>query len=113
MAKLLNKTQSGSLSDTFVTILQHLWDMVSFALGCKTTTNEIQLIKKPAHYLPRCYPWPPVKRMIIIPPARSGTITIENVLDSKPLVQSGTFRGSGTPPLIFPGQSVSIWFFRS
>lgn len=37
-----------------------------------------------------------------------GTITIENVLDSKPLVQSGTFKGAGTPPVIFPGQSVSF-----
>ena len=44
------------------------------------------------------------------PPDRMGTITIENVLDSKPLVQSGTFRGSGTPPVIFPGQSVSFSF---
>ncbi|OQP57596.1 spondin domain-containing protein [Niastella populi] len=44
------------------------------------------------------------------PPDRTGTIKIENVLDSKPLVQSGTFRGSGTPPVIFPGQSVSFSF---
>jgi hypothetical protein len=43
-------------------------------------------------------------------PDRSGTITIENVLDSKPLVESGTFKGSGTPPVIFPGQSVSFSF---
>jgi hypothetical protein len=41
---------------------------------------------------------------------QSGTITIENVLDSKPLVESGTFKGTGTPPVIFPGQSVSISF---
>lgn len=39
---------------------------------------------------------------------QSGTISIENVLDSKPLVQSGTFKGTGTPPVIFPGQSVSF-----
>lgn len=44
------------------------------------------------------------------PPDRSGTITIENVLDSKPLVESGTFKGSGTPPVIFPGQSTSFSF---
>lgn len=43
-------------------------------------------------------------------PTRSGTITIENVLDSKPLVQSGTFKGSGTPPVILPGQSTSFSF---
>lgn len=41
---------------------------------------------------------------------QSGTITIENVLDSKPLVESGTFKGTGTPPVILPGQSVSISF---
>jgi hypothetical protein len=40
----------------------------------------------------------------------SGTITIENVLDSKPLVESGTFKGTGTPPVILPGQSVTISF---
>lgn len=39
-----------------------------------------------------------------------NTITIENVLDSKPLVESGTFKGMGTPPVIFPGQSVSFTF---
>lgn len=39
-----------------------------------------------------------------------GTITIENVLDSKPLVESGTFQGTGMPPLILPGQSASITF---
>ncbi|GLU52608.1 spondin domain-containing protein [Dyadobacter frigoris] len=38
------------------------------------------------------------------------TITIENVLDSRPLVQSGTFQGTGTPAVILPGQSVSIKF---
>lgn len=42
-----------------------------------------------------------------------GTITIENVLDSKPLVESGTFMGTGTPPVIFPGQSVSFSFSAS
>ncbi len=39
-----------------------------------------------------------------------GTITIENILDSKPLVESGTFKGTGTPPVILPGQSVSFSF---
>lgn len=41
---------------------------------------------------------------------QSNTITIENVLDSKPLVESGTFKGTGTPPVILPGQSVSFTF---
>ncbi len=42
---------------------------------------------------------------------QSSTITIENVLDSKPLVESGTFQGTGTPPVILPGQSVSFSFY--
>jgi hypothetical protein len=42
--------------------------------------------------------------------ATQSTITIENVLDSKPLVESGTFKGTGTPPVILPGQSVSFTF---
>ena len=40
----------------------------------------------------------------------NNTITIENVLDGKPLVESGTFKGAGTPPVVFPGQSVSFSF---
>ncbi|SEW57240.1 spondin domain-containing protein [Chitinophaga arvensicola] len=46
-------------------------------------------------------------------PAQSRTISIENVLDSKPLVESGTYKGAGTPPVIFPGQSVSFTFSAS
>lgn len=42
---------------------------------------------------------------------QTNTITIENVLDSKPLVESGTFKGTGTPPVIFPGQSISFSFY--
>ncbi|MBS1606416.1 MAG: spondin domain-containing protein, partial [Bacteroidetes bacterium] len=38
------------------------------------------------------------------------TITVENVLDSRPLVESGTFQGTGSPALIQPGQSVTITF---
>ena len=38
------------------------------------------------------------------------TITVENVLDSRPLVESGTFQGAGTPPVILPGQSVTVKF---
>lgn len=40
----------------------------------------------------------------------TSTITIENVLQSKPLVESGTFKGTGSPALILPGQSVTIHF---
>ncbi len=43
-------------------------------------------------------------------PIQSATITVENVLKSQPLVESGTFQGTGTPPLILPGQSVTIHF---
>jgi hypothetical protein len=39
-----------------------------------------------------------------------NTITIENVLNSRPLVESGAFKGAGTPPVVFPGQSVSFSF---
>jgi hypothetical protein len=38
------------------------------------------------------------------------TITVENVLQSKPLVESGTFQGTGSPALILPGQSTTITF---
>jgi len=44
------------------------------------------------------------------PQPTAKSITIENVLDSKPLVQSGIFQGTGTPPVILPGQSVSFSF---
>ena len=45
-----------------------------------------------------------------MPPSQSETITIENVLDSKPLVETGTFQGTGTPPVILPGQSTTFSF---
>ncbi len=35
------------------------------------------------------------------------TITIENVLDSKPLVESGTFKGDGTAADQFPGAGIT------
>ncbi|EOR96402.1 hypothetical protein ADIARSV_0402 [Arcticibacter svalbardensis MN12-7] len=38
------------------------------------------------------------------------TITVENVLVSKPLVESGEFKGSSPSNLILPGQSVTIEF---
>ncbi|GGN13031.1 hypothetical protein GCM10010967_56370 [Dyadobacter beijingensis] len=44
------------------------------------------------------------------PQPTAKSITIENVLDGKPLVESGTFKGTGTPPVILPGQSVSFSF---
>lgn len=44
------------------------------------------------------------------PNPEKNTITIENVLQSQPLVESGTFKGTGDPGLIMPGQSVDIRF---
>ncbi|WP_137904490.1 spondin domain-containing protein [Chryseobacterium sp. 2VB] len=38
------------------------------------------------------------------------TITFENVVTPKDFVQSGSFQGTGTPPVIMPGQSVSVTF---
>ena len=40
----------------------------------------------------------------------SSTLIIENVLESQPLVESGTFQGTGSPAVIMPGQSVNITF---
>jgi hypothetical protein len=45
-----------------------------------------------------------------VPANQQTTITVENVLQSKPLVESGTFMGTGSPALILPGQSVTIRF---
>ena len=45
-----------------------------------------------------------------MPASQEVTISVENVLRSKPLVQSGTYQGAGTPGLILPGQSVAIHF---
>lgn len=39
-----------------------------------------------------------------------STITIENVLDSRPLVESGTFKNNGASPVIMPGESTSFQF---
>ena len=44
------------------------------------------------------------------PPTTNETITVSNVLKSEPLVESGTFQGTGSPALIQPGQSVTIKF---
>ena len=41
------------------------------------------------------------------------TITIENVLDAKPLSQSGTFMNDGAEPVIMPGESVSFQFYAA
>lgn len=47
------------------------------------------------------------------PLSNKTTITVENVLNSSNLVESGTFQGTGTPPVILPGQSVSFRFSAS
>ncbi len=46
----------------------------------------------------------------MMPEPQNGTITIENVVTKKDYVQSGTFSGTGNPPVIFPGKSTSIKF---
>lgn len=51
------------------------------------------------------------KKDVEMEQTQPNSITIENVLDSKSLAESGTFKGSGTPPVIFPGQSVSFSFY--
>lgn len=40
----------------------------------------------------------------------SSTITIKNTTQVKDYAQSGAFQGTGTPPLIHPGQSIDIKF---
>lgn len=40
----------------------------------------------------------------------ASTITVENVLDSRPLVESGTFKNEGSAPVIMPGESISFQF---
>jgi len=39
-----------------------------------------------------------------------STVTVENVLDSRPLVESGTFQNDGASPVIMPGESISFQF---
>ena len=44
------------------------------------------------------------------PATTTNTITVENVLASQPLVESGKFQHDGSSPLVMPGESVSIQF---
>lgn len=54
------------------------------------------------------------KKDSVTPPASNKTtITVENVLNSSSLVESGTFQGTDTPPIILPGQTVSFRFSAS
>lgn len=39
-----------------------------------------------------------------------STITVENVLDARPIVESGTFQNDGSAPVIMPGESISLQF---
>lgn len=39
-----------------------------------------------------------------------STITVENVLDSRPLVESGTFKNNGASPVVMPGEAISFEF---
>ena len=38
------------------------------------------------------------------------TFSVENVMTPKKFVQSGSFKGEGTPPVVMPGQSVNFRF---
>ena len=38
------------------------------------------------------------------------TFSVENVITPKKFVQSGSFKGEGTPPVVMPGQSVNFRF---
>jgi len=41
---------------------------------------------------------------------QTASITIENVLQAQTLVESGTFKGQGNPPVVLPGESVNFSF---
>ncbi|MFN1218887.1 spondin domain-containing protein [Chryseobacterium kwangjuense] len=41
----------------------------------------------------------------------SAVITVENVIESKPLTQFGTFENSGSTPVLEPGESASFSFY--
>lgn len=45
-----------------------------------------------------------------VPVTVNNTITIEHVLQSQPLVESGTFQNTGKPPVIMPGEAISFQF---
>lgn len=45
-----------------------------------------------------------------MPSTSATTITIENVLDSKLLVESGSFKNTGASPVVMPGEAISIKF---
>lgn len=45
-----------------------------------------------------------------MPPATSSTIVVENVLQAKPLVESGTFQHEGASPLTMPGEYFTLRF---
>lgn len=44
------------------------------------------------------------------PQTSPSTITVENVLDSRPLVESGSFKNNGAAPVIMPSESISFQF---
>jgi len=41
----------------------------------------------------------------------TATITVENVIESKPLTQFGTFQNTGSSPVMNPGESASFTFY--
>ncbi|PPK99263.1 spondin domain-containing protein [Parapedobacter indicus] len=47
------------------------------------------------------------------PTTSEMTLTVENVLDSKPLVQSGAFKNEGATPVVMPGETISFQFYAA
>lgn len=47
------------------------------------------------------------------PKQQKVTISIENILDSRPLVESGTFKNDGAAPVVMPGESISLQFYAA
>jgi hypothetical protein len=96
--------------DTFVIILQYLWDTVSFALCYQNAPQMKYNLLSTCTLFASALSLAACHKDHDMPPGQAETITIENVLDSKPLVETGAFQGTGTPPLILPGQSTTFTF---
>lgn len=46
----------------------------------------------------------------VITSTENHRLTIENTVELKDFVQSGTFEGTGAVPVVFPGESISFKF---
>lgn len=106
------KNFTGDHRDTFVILLQPPWDTLIVSLFYQMQKKMKQISLKITTALSLILALSACKKDDGVQ-TQPRTITVENVLDSRPLVQSGTFRGTGTPPVILPGQSVSFTFSAS